>query len=141
MKQNLLPIAVALSLFLGLGFAQDPPAEETQDQALSRRVEVLEQELATMKLEVEAGKTLDLETARYLAGAQERSEALLAVFDEAEKKGFIAGINFTSREVLLAGLRAYVRDEAVGIPQPKQPEAKKTDPKVPTAKKAGTKAG
>jgi hypothetical protein len=137
--KNLLPIAVALSLFLGLGLAQDPPPEQAPDQALAHRVEVLEQEVLTLKQEVQAGKALAVETARYIEGAKERSEALLQTFDDAEKANFVAGINFTSREILLAGLRAYARSEAAGLPGTKEPEEKKPEAKLPPAKKAEQK--
>jgi hypothetical protein len=120
MKQILAPTAVLLSLFLGLGLAQDPPP----DESLTQRVAALEEEVAALRKEVDAGKALAEETTRYLAGAKQRSDALLGTFDEAEKLGFTAGINFTSREVLLAGLRAYVRDEAAGLPGAKKAEPK-----------------
>ncbi len=123
MKPILLPTILALS-FVCLGLAQDPPEEGTEER-LVERVEVLEGELATLKEEAAAQKALTEEALRYLAGAKQRSEALLKVFDESEKAGFTAGINFTSREILLAGLRAYVRDEAANLPASKKVEEKK----------------
>src|SRR5262245_57798172 len=120
MKQTLALTAAAILFLLGLAFAQDPPQESTESK-LTKRIEVLEREVATMKKEVEASKTLVEETTRYLAGAKERSDALLQTFDESEKLGFTAGINFDSRKVLLAGLRAYVRGEAEGLPGAKKP--------------------
>ena len=121
MKQTLLPAGVALLFLLGLGLAQDPP-DDTPEAKLNRRIEVLEKEVATLKKEVEAGRGLAEETTRYLAGAKERSDALLKTLDEAVAKGFVAGINFESREVLVAGWRAYLNGEADGLPGAKKPE-------------------
>ena len=125
MKHTLAPAAVALLFLLGIGLAQDPPPDETPDETLSKRVEVLELEVLTLKKEVQAGRVLAEETTRYLAGNKERSEALLKVLDDAEARGFTAGINFTSREVLLAGWRDYLAGEAEGLPAPKKAEPAK----------------
>lgn len=121
MKQTLALTSVALLFLLGLGLAQDPP-EDTLETKLTRRIDVLEREVATLRKEADAGRTLAEETTRYLAGAKERSEALQKVLDESEALGFTAGINFDSRKVLLAGWRAYLSGEADGLPGAKKPD-------------------
>ena len=125
MKPTLLPAGVALLFLLGLGLAQDPPPADKPDETLARRVEVLEGEVLVLKKEVQAQHALAEETNRYLTGAKERSDALLKVLDEAVAKGFIAGINFESREILVAGWRAYLNGEAEGLPAPKKAEPAK----------------
>jgi len=125
--KKLLPTGIALALFLSLGLAQPPvqePApqpdvESAKDDAkgdVSARLKALEAEVATLKAELAASKTMLDETTRYLAGAKARSEALLKTFDQAQEQGFTAGINFTSRETLLAGFRAYAKGESEGLP-------------------------
>ena len=111
----LVPTIVASGLLLTAGFAQDetPPAP-SEDQ----RMRALESEVAALKTEL-AERSTQLETVtRYLAGEKARGDALLGVFDQSEEMGFTAGINFRSREVLLAGLRAYVRGAQQGLPTP-----------------------
>lgn len=137
--KKLLPTGIALALFLSLGLAQ-PPVQEpapkpnvdsAQGDAksdVSARLKALEAEVATLKAELAASKTMLDETTRYLAGAKSRSEALLKTFDVAQEQGFTAGINFTSRETLLAGLRAYAKGESEGLPGAKpapEPAAKR----------------
>ena len=131
---KLAPTALAFATLLGLGLTQVPDrsvaasAQEagqddtTQDEGLSARVDALEAEVVALKQQVATATALVEESARYLAGAKARSEALLTTFDAVEKAGFTAGINFHSRELLLAGMRAYAADEAKGLPGAKQPE-------------------
>jgi hypothetical protein len=120
--KTLLPTAFALALLLGLGLAQTPtpaptpaPAPE-QEESSAARLKALEAEVAALRNDVRANKQLLEEATRYLAGAKARSQGLLQTFDEAQQAGFTAGINYTSREILLAGFRAYASDEAAGLP-------------------------
>ena len=111
-----LPIAAVLGLTFGFGFAQDPaPAS-----GMTERLEALEQEVSQLKSDLAAKTAAAEEVQRYLAGEKERGTALLKAFDEAEQAGFTAGINYRSREILLGGLRSYVKDAQKGLPAPKK---------------------
>jgi hypothetical protein len=120
--KTLLPTGLALALLLGLGLAQ-PPSQDDGGAGDDARLRALETEVTALKADLKANKLLLEETTRYLAGAKARSAALLKTFDEAQDAGFTAGINFRSREILLAGLRAYVSDEAAGLPGAKKAPA------------------
>jgi hypothetical protein len=120
--KTLLPTGLALALLLGLGLAQ-APSQDGGGAGDDARLRALETEVAALKDELKANKLLLEQTTRYLAGAKARSTALLKAFDQAQDAGFTAGINFHSREILLAGLRAYASDEAVGLPGEKKPQA------------------
>jgi hypothetical protein len=117
----LLPTGIALALLLGLGLAQTPAPAGAQDDGA--RIEALEAQVAALQADLAAQAKLVEETTRYLAGAKARSEALLQTFDAAEDAGFTAGINFHSREILLAGMRSYVRGEAQDLPGAPRPPA------------------
>ncbi|MEM7307178.1 MAG: hypothetical protein AAF682_10935 [Planctomycetota bacterium] len=119
MKVLLLSLA-ALGLALGPGLTQDDPPQE---DPLAERVQALEDEVASLKRDLAAKTAKNEEILRYLAGEKTRGTALLRTFDEAEQAGFTAGINFRSREILLAGLRAYVNDAQKGLPGGKKADS------------------
>ena len=122
-----LPTLAAVLALLGTGLAQE--ASQDPQDPLDARVEALEQEVLALRAETAAQKALLEETTRYLAGAKQRSDDLLKTLDEAQKAGFTAGINYTSREILLAGFREYARGEAADVPgappKKKEPEARR----------------
>ncbi|MDP6538281.1 MAG: hypothetical protein QF903_03270 [Planctomycetota bacterium] len=103
--QALLAGAALLSL---AGAPQDPDG----GARLAERVDSLERELSTTRaslaaLTTEASSTADLarRTAAWARAQAAAATAMTATLDAAEGAGFTKGINFTSREILLAGWR------------------------------------
>ena len=129
--KNLLPIALVVAAGAGFGLAQEGTPPETAGTELEKRVEALEQQVATLKRDVGRRSALLEDTVRYLNAQSKAAEKILATFDQSEKEGFTAGINFTSRKTLLAGLRTYMEAQKTGLPgsAPKV-EEKPADPTV-----------
>ena len=107
---------VALGLALGQSLAfsgplsgpavAQEPVEQPQDPALLAKVDELERKVATLETWVTAQQT--------------QSKLTVAALAAAEAKGFTAGINFESREILLAAWRAEeatVQAAGPGAPQ------------------------
>jgi hypothetical protein len=86
-------------------------------QTIESRVAALELELAAEKKKNEDTRTLVEQTVRYLESQGHSAKAVLTVLDESEREGFTPGINFRSREILLAGLRAYWTGAQQGLPK------------------------
>lgn len=106
---------------------KDPPEQDE----LEKRVAVLEDELATLKDARMQEKALLEQMVTYLEAQSQEAAKMLATIDETEQLGFTAGINFRSREVLLAGMRGYWTEVQKGVP--KAP-AKKAEPAQPPAR-------
>ena len=94
-KRHLLP-TLALGLVTGYGVQQDAK------QDLREQVEALE------------GRVVAVEG--YLAAQVEADKALLTAVDRSVDQGFTAGINFPSRETLVAAWRARAAAAAKGLP-------------------------
>lgn len=143
MKTILGVTLVALAIGGGLAFSQgqDPKQDPKQEQKeapkddSAKKIAVLENDLVSTRMRCEALATDLSETKATLArvvhylDAQATSAAALAgSLDESEKAGFTAGINPSSREILLAGWReqlsAMQRDVPV-LPAPPAPEPSK----------------
>jgi chromosome segregation ATPase len=127
-----------LLLALGLGaalFALTGSAQNSQEKAdLSQKVEALEKELVQAKAEIagfETALTKNTETldqiARWIEGQADSAAGLASTLDAAEDQGFTAGINFGSRETLLAGWRKALSETQKGLGKGKaKTEAKGT---------------
>jgi len=118
--------AFVFVLLLAVFSGMCQPPVHGQDQTLENRVAQLERRLA----DTEA--LLD-ETVGYLHTMAKASSSMLEVLDQSQELGFTAGINFKSREVLLAGFRAYWANAMKDVPGvPVEPaEDTKEDKKEP----------
>ncbi len=123
--KNLLPIAFVVAAAAGFGLAQDDTPPATPQSDLEKRVAALEQQVATLNRDMAARTQLLEDTTRYLNAQAKAAESMLTTFDQAEKQGFTAGINFASRETLLAGFRAYMNAQKAGLPKPAAKTAEK----------------
>ncbi|MFT7486993.1 MAG: type II secretory pathway pseudopilin PulG [Candidatus Paceibacteria bacterium] len=121
MKQQplLLSILGAATLLSLTGYAQ-----KNQDaKTLEERVQGLEQELAGLR-ESFGGLTESSEKAAsqmdgisvYLQSQAKSAKQMQGTLAQAEKLGFIPGINFSSRETLLSGWRAQLQTQQQGVP-------------------------
>lgn len=108
---------VAVGLALGqslasstLASAQDPftqdPVDKPADDALAAKVQELELKVTALE--------------SWVAAQQAQATLTVAALAEAEAAGFTAGINFKSREILLAAWRA----EAARVQEPRAGDAK-----------------
>lgn len=110
--KKLLPIA---GLLLICGFAA-PQDDGRGNGDVAKRVEALETEVQALRTELKATRALLDETSRYLESQARAAKDLQGTFDAAEKAGYTAGINFRSRELLLAGWRSYTGTLQKGVP-------------------------
>lgn len=112
----------ALLLTAGLTLAPRG-AQAPQDGGLEARVAALEDALAKeQKAHAETSALLD-QTVTYLQDVSKQAQAMLGVIDAAEAAGFTAGINFHSRELLLAGWREFYAAAKDNAPTPKKQPA------------------
>ena len=102
-------IASALAMPRALA-AQEEDDASPQVRALEARVDQLAGELAA------TSERLD-EVIGYLEKQAAGGKALLGRLDESERLGFAAGINYGSREVLLAAWRDYHGGQQKGLPK------------------------
>ncbi len=96
--------------------AQDKKAQEGT-QALEERVLQLESALSDLKKRNDESEKRLEQVVAYLEKQARAGEQLLASLEESERLGFTAGINFRSREVLLAAFRAYWGEEQADVPR------------------------
>jgi len=113
--------AVAAAVVAGLWSGATPRAQAPQGPTLDERVAALERALADEEAQHAETRALLDTTLIYLDAQSQAANKLLAVLDQAEAEGFTAGINFRSRELLLAGFRAYWGTKGKGLPEPKTP--------------------
>jgi hypothetical protein len=120
MKQHLTSLALGALLVLSLGAAAQ---ESRQASTLEERVQTLEAQLEATREELrglaQAAATeaaaLD-EVHDYLAAVGRSAEAMAKTLDRAEQQGFVAGINYPSRETLLRGWREQLSTLGQGVP-------------------------
>jgi hypothetical protein len=109
----------------GLGAAMLVLAASASSPAevdLTQRVETLELDLERARQKVtglseevaRTGAVLD-RLQKWVAAQAEGAKSLSATLDTSEQQGFTAGINFTSRETLLAGWRQSLGVMAQGL--------------------------
>jgi hypothetical protein len=115
--KKIVPLAAVCLLVLGgavvssANRVQDPPQED-----LNGRVLRLEADLAKAEAALAQQAELLAQTVEYLQGQSKAAKELLGALDEVEAAGFTAGINFRSRELLLASFRSYWGEELTGVP-------------------------
>jgi len=129
-QKLILALAASAALFTISGSAQ-----VAQDNAtLEERVAELEQALEEARSQlaglsesaaVEAA-TLDAVTV-YLQNQAKQAAEMTTTLAKAEKQGFVAGINYPSRETLLAGWRSQLLAQQKGLPGDVPPEAELPD--------------
>ena len=126
MKKSL-PIAL---VSLALGFALSTVAARPtvqDDKGADARISALEVALAKeQKAHAETRALVD-QTVEYLQAVSESAKQMMTALDQAEAAGFTAGINFHSREILLAGWRDVWSTAQKNVPTAKQA----TKPGVP----------
>ena len=111
---------------LATGHLATRPALEgalAANQDLTVRVETLEQEVQNLRAqfqvvaaEQKAQAQLIDETLGYLGRQAMQAEQMIDVLAESEERGFTAGINPKSREVLLEGFRNLYAEAQTGVP-------------------------
>ncbi len=116
--QPLLALGLAAALFTLTGSAQTSQAE----QDLEQRVEALEKQLEQARAEsdglasalAENSEALD-QLKRWAEGQAKAAASMARTLDSAEQQGFTVGINFKSRETLLAGWRSTLNQAQQGL--------------------------
>jgi hypothetical protein len=111
--------------------AQEAEAPEQAVEAspdLLKRIQALEAEVADLRAkQVEAKGQLE-KTLTYLQRQAKSADAMLATLDASESEGFVAGINYHSREILLAGLRSYLDEVKKDVPATARPKKAEAEP-------------
>lgn len=111
-----------------LAVASNRPLQQpTQD--LQPRVEALEDEMATVRTQLEALAESKADLEAFLAAQARSAKALKDSLATSEKEGFTAGINPKSREVLLAGFRSYVDGLEAAAPDDESEDDATPEPK------------
>jgi hypothetical protein len=134
MKNSLSIAVLAVALFAGLSFSQNPPAPSAD-----HKLEILEKDLVSTRLRVETlsaelsemRATLDA-TTKYLADQATSAKNLAATLDASEAAGFTYGINPDSRHILLKGWREQLATAQKDVPKtparPGSPTDVKSEP-------------
>jgi hypothetical protein len=116
-----------------------PPASAPQVPSdLALRVASLETELVLLKAQVSQMRASNAQFATFVRTQGESAQALLAVLDDSEQKGFTFGINPDSRIVLLSGMRNFLTSLQQNVP-PLVPVAAPVDAKTGTPAKPPVK--
>jgi len=123
-----LALAGALVALVGLdGRAQVAPGQDTLEervQRLERDLAVARDELGAMSADLERATGLLDQTVRYLRDQSQGAAAMAGTLDASERAGFTKGINYASRELLLAGWRAQLAAQQKGVPGEPAPDEK-----------------
>ncbi len=125
MKQSS-TLAVSVGLFL---LALGGTVQSAQEKGtLEERVQDLEFQLKANRDVVDSllAEVKDLQAHKasvetYLTAQALQAEAMAATLDESEREGFTQGINFKSREVLLAGWRDQLSELRANVPGMEKP--------------------
>jgi len=127
MKQTVPFVALGLLLLTGL-VVQRVEAQGPQDGAtLEKRVAALEASVAEQKqINQDLHARLE-ETITYLDKMQKSGRLLLGDLDQVEEMGFTAGINYESREAMLAGFRDYWGAQQSGLPAVSPPPVRQEE--------------
>ncbi|MEX1024230.1 MAG: hypothetical protein WD226_04050 [Planctomycetota bacterium] len=133
MKLLLPTLCLAAGLGLTFGFVThaqdggDPPAKPPVE-ALLDRVQALEAELSGLK---KGQAELEVTLTAVVTYLDQRADAALQMsksLDIVEAKGFTAGINPNSRELLLSSWRAFLAAEGATLPKLVAPEDEQPAP-------------
>ena len=130
--KNLLPVLALTTIPIAALPIFPSQEEKIQEDAatVDQRLGALEAKIAELvQRERELAKEHD-QVLAYFAKQSQAASILLAELDSCETLGFTAGINPQSREVLLAGFRAYYAEEQKDVPAKPVPAAEPR--KVPT---------
>jgi len=132
MKQQIVMAAgLAAALVCGTAFSQDGGRDDEQGgvdelkelvEAQALRIDELEEELLATQARLD-------ETIAYLHANAKQADAMLGTFQASEAAGFTKGINWESREMLLAGFREYMSGQKSGLPKAPPPKPQPTPPK------------
>jgi hypothetical protein len=135
--KKLLP-AVSCLCLAGFALSTWSPAraQDPAQQTLEARVAALEGELALEKKRHEETRALLDQSLAYLERQSKAAQTLMGVLDESEKQGFAWGENWRSREILLAGFRAYWGGMQGAPKAPEPPPEKPAVPARPTRQPA-----
>ncbi len=110
-------VALSLSSQPASSATQEAPTLAPQDD-LEKRVAELESLVGSLRRENEETTHQLEQTLTYLNAQADAARQLLGTLDRSEQLGFTKGINFESREVLLAGFRSYWGGAAKDLPKP-----------------------
>ena len=111
MKKNLLPLALALLAGSALGWGGRTPMSDLEARVNRLEAEVAELRLSEAKTREELGAT-----SAYLQAQAKAAGAMIKVLEASVEAGFTAGINFGSREILVAGLSSYWTSQQKDVP-------------------------
>lgn len=131
MKRHALRSTATALLGAGLLATASTPAASVQD--LEPRVAALETELDGIRGQLEAMAEAKADLEAFLAAQRTSVENLRASLSTSEEKGFTAGINPESREVLLSGFRGYL--DRIESALPASGDAEKKEPAKEQPKK------
>ena len=125
-QKLILVLAAGAALFTISGsaqVAQDNATLEERVAELERALEEARAPLAGLSDSAAAeAATLDAVTV-YLQSQAKQAAEMTRTLATAEKQGFVAGINYPSRETLLAGWRSQLAAQQKGLPGAVAPEA------------------
>ena len=117
--KNLLPVLALTTIpiaALPVVLAQEGETQEEAGPTVEQRLGALEAKVEELvRREREHAQEHD-QVLAYLAKQSQAATALLTQLDSSESLGFTAGINPQSREVLLAGFRAYYGEAQRDVP-------------------------
>ncbi|MFT5288344.1 MAG: hypothetical protein ACI8QS_003125 [Planctomycetota bacterium] len=122
MKALLSFVAGGLILATGVVSTQTPLAAVQQDSDLEPRMAALEREVSTLQEENAQLRVLLDSTVAYLEAQSRSSKEMLASLDVSEGQGFTKGINYRSRETMIAAFRSFWKGVSTGLPTTVKPE-------------------
>jgi hypothetical protein len=136
--KKLVPALCVVALAASLGFPQDPAPQGQGSPNLEKRVEALEKELAATKQELADTRARVDASVAYLHAQAKGAQHMLDVLASSEEAGFVPGINYRSREILLSGMREWYGGKTEDLPaaKPTAP-AKKSPAPAPAARDDG----
>ena len=107
--------------------AQEKQTLETRVQQLEFQISADSATIETLLLDVQTLQAQQAKVNSYLVAQAEQAELMAKTLDSSEAEGFAQGINYTSRELLLAGWRAQIATQRTNVPgMEKKPGATKT---------------
>jgi hypothetical protein len=116
--QPMIVVGLLGALVCGTAFSQQGGGKDD----LEARVAAQEQRIDELARELSETRALLDEAVTYQKARSKAAQAMLPVFQTAEDKGYTAGINYESREVLLAGWRKFMADAGKGLPGSPEPD-------------------